>query len=329
MSRGWDVRVSLPVANLKRTMNLFHAAVYTNGFMPGQKQHEKLTDREKEIVCAIPNILESYHYVGTQRYVNEMRAQGAQVFLDSGAFSAHSLGVAVNIDEYCDYIIQNRDIIRHEDNVCMASVLDGIGDDLKTWQNQLYMESRGACPLPCFHFGEDPRYLEWYISRYPYITIGGLVGRANPDTIKWLDTIWNKYLLDGSGRPLLKVHAFGVTRIDLMERYPWWSVDSSSWIQYAVYGHIFFPEFGSLTASAKSPGRHDEGRHVTTLSPVHQQYILDRLAQEGFDYERIANVYEARAMFNCLSFQHLNVQLNQHFEKAAGVLDCHSVQGLF
>ena len=120
-------------------MNLYHAAVYTNSFMPGQKGHDKLTDREKEIMVAIPNILESYHYVHSQRYVDEMRADKAQVFLDSGAFSAHSLGVSINIDDYCDYIIRNRDIIRHDDNVCMASVLDGIGDDVKTWQNQLYM----------------------------------------------------------------------------------------------------------------------------------------------------------------------------------------------
>ena len=114
-----------------------------------------------------------------------------------------------------------------------------------------------------------------------------------------------------------------------MERYPWYSVDSSSWIQYAVYGHIFFPEFGSLTASAKSPGRHDAGRHVTTLTLPEQQFIFKRLQDSGFEYERIANVYESRAVFNCLSFQELNVLLDQHFEQADGVLDCHAVQQLF
>lgn len=297
--------------------------------MPGQKGHEKLTEREKEIMVAIPHILESYHYVFSPRYVNEMRADGAKVFLDSGAFSAHTLGVTINIQDYCNYIIQNRDIIRHEDNVCMASVLDGIGNDLQTYQNQITMERLGAPPLPCFHFGEDDRYLDWYVRRYPYITIGGLVGKSNPDVIKWLDRIWERYLLDGSGKPRLKVHAFGVTRIELMERYPWHSVDSSSWIQYAVYGHIFFPEFGSLTASSKSPGRHDPGRHVTTLSKPEQEFVLARLQEKGFTYERIADVYEARAVFNCLSFQELNVLLDKHFEQSGGVLDCHAIQQLF
>lgn len=310
-------------------MHLYHAAVFTNSFKPGQKGHEKLTEREKQIIIDIPHVLESFHYVHSQRYVNEMRADGAQVFLDSGAFSAHTLGVKIDIKDYCRYIIENRDIIRHEDNVCMASVLDGIGDDVQTWRNQLIMEELGATPLPCFHFGEDDRFLEWYVSRYPYITIGGLVGRSNPDVIQWLDRIWERYLLDGSGKPKLKVHAFGVTRIDLMERYPWHSVDSSSWIQYAVYGHIFFPEFGSLTASSKSPGRHDFGRHVTTLTQVEQEFVLNRLQEKGFEYSRIADVYEARAVFNCLSFQELNVLLNQRLENGQGMLNCKAMQQLF
>lgn len=310
-------------------MNLFHAAVYTNNYMPGQKIHERLNEREKGIMVQIPHILESYHYVNSPRYVNDMRADGAQVFLDSGAFSAHTLGVTIDIEEYCRYIIENRDIIRHEDNVCMASVLDGIGDDLKTYQNQIRMEQLGAPPLPCFHYGEDTRYLDFYVKRYPYITIGGLVGKANEDVIRWLDTIWEKHLLDGSGRARLKVHAFGVTRIELMRRYPWHSVDSSSWIQYAVFGHIFFPEFGSLTASSKSPGRHQAGRHITTLPAIQQKYVLDRLAAYGFDPERLAESPYSRGAFNCLSFQELNIQLNQHFEETGGVLDCHQVQGLF
>jgi hypothetical protein len=309
-------------------VNLYHAAVYTNSFMPGQKGHEKLTPREQEIMVAIPHILESYHYVHSPRYVDEMRRDGAQVFLDSGAFSAHSLGVKINIDDYCKYIITNRDIIRHDDGVCMASVLDGIGDAQLTYSNQIYMEQHGACPLPCFHFGEDPRYLEWYVNRYPYITLGGLVGKSHPDALAWLDEVWEKYLLDGAGRPRLKVHAFGVTRVELMQGYPWYSVDSSSWIQYAVYGHIFFPEFGSLTASAKSPGRHDEWRHVTTLPPPQQAFVLQRLKEKGFDYERIAEIYEARAVFNCLSFQELNVMLDQHFADNP-TLRCHAMQTLF
>ena len=157
-------------------MNLFLAAVYTNAYKPGQNRYLKLNEHEQAIVQDLPHILESYHYINSQRIVDQMREDGAKVFLDSGAFSAHTLGVAISVEDYWEYIKRNLDILRVEDGVVMASVLDGIGDPLQTWRNQLEMEMRGATPLPCFHFGEDPRYLDWYVERYDYITIGGMVG---------------------------------------------------------------------------------------------------------------------------------------------------------
>ena len=116
-------------------MHLYTAAVYTNGFMKTQKgSHDKLNDFEKTHFEEIPNILESWHYVGKQRYVDDMRRGGAKVFLDSGAFSAWSMAkkhgheLKLNVWEYCEYIKRNLDILRVEDGDLMASVLDGIGD---------------------------------------------------------------------------------------------------------------------------------------------------------------------------------------------------------
>lgn len=310
-------------------MNLYLAAIYTNNYCSGQPRHEELNEREKAIFGSLPNVLESFHYVSKQQYVDAMRQNGAKVFLDSGAFSAKSLGVDIDINAYCDYIKRNIDIIRTEDNVVMASVLDGIGDALKTWQNQLYMEQCGATPLPCFHFGEDERYLEWYVARYPYITIGGMVRTKAEDVMQWLDRIWNKYLVDGSGRPRLKVHAFGVTTVSLMERYPWHSVDSSSWVQATAFGAIYTNEFGPISISSQSPNRHDEGRHFSTFTPIQQQAIIAMLQSKGFDCERLSTTYQSRAGYNALAYVELGNILNEHFEKANGVLDVSKVQQLF
>jgi hypothetical protein len=310
-------------------MNLFLAAVYTTGLTKASPtQYNQFTDEEKVLVDTIPNILESYHYVHSQRRVDQMRANGAQVFLDSGAFSAHSLGVQISIDDYCQYIIRNDDIIRKEDGIVMASVLDGIGDPLLTWQNQIYMEEHGAKPLPCFHFGEDDRYLEWYVSKYEYITLGGLVGKSFSDASNWLDRIWNKYLIDGSGRPRLKVHAFGVTALELMKRYPWFSVDSSSWIQITAFGNIMTDTYGMVSVSDKSPSRHDAGRHFLTYTPQEQQALRDYFARDGFDPDRMSTSWHSRAAYNILSYNRIADQINAQI--AAGrLLDCHKVQQLF
>lgn len=288
-------------------MNIFMAAVYSNGYMPGQARFVKLTEHEQNITTNLPHILESYHYVGKQKFVDEMRNDHASIFLDSGAFSAYTLGVDIDLPAYCEYIKRNMDIIRVEDNVVLASVLDGIGDPLQTYRNQLAMERLGAKPLPCFHAGEDERYLEWYVRNYEYITLGGMVGTSTKQLCVWLDRIWDKYLTDGSGNPRLKVHGFGITAIPVMERYPWHSCDSSSWIQSAAFGSIITPDHGPMSVSEKSPSRHDAGQHVGTLTQIEQDYVLAMLEKQGFTFERLATIYESRAAYNLWSFGVINV----------------------
>ena len=199
----------------------------------------------------------------------------------------------------------------------MCSVLDGIGDPLKTYQNQLAMEQLGAPPLPCFHFGEDERYLEHYVKNYEYITIGGMVGKPSAQLARWLDRIWEKYMVDHTGKPRLKVHAFGITAIPIMERYPWYSVDSSSWIQSAAFGSIITPEWGPLSVSSKSPSRHNAGQHASTLTQVEQDFVFQTLEEQGFTYERLSTVYESRAAYNLWSFGVINALMNakNNYEK--------------
>lgn len=292
-------------------MHVYTAAVYSNGYMRGQgSRYEKLNEHERSIVHGLPNILESWHYVGKQKYVDDMRREQAQIFLDSGAFSAWTLGVTLSVFDYCEYIKRNRDILRVEDGALMASVLDGIGDPLQTYRNQLEMEARGVRPLPCFHKGEDEKYLEWYVQNYEYITLGGMVGSSANQLSIWLDRIWSKYLTDGSGRPRVKVHGFGLTSVPLMESYPWYSCDSSSWIQAAAFGSVVTPEHGPIKVSGTSPSRHDAGQHITTLSPLETEYLFRLLERQGFTYERLSTVYEARAAYNLWAFGMINTIIN-------------------
>lgn len=291
-------------------MNLFVAAVYGNNYKPGQNRYLKLTEHEQALVQNLPNILESYHYIDKQKYVDEMRADNAKVFLDSGAFSAFTLGVKIDLPSYCDYIKRNSDIIRVDGKAVMASVLDGIGDPLQTYRNQLSMEELGVRPLPCFHYGEDNRYLEYYVKNYEYITLGGMVGKSSDVLIRWLDKLWDEYLTDPSGKPRLKVHAFGITAIPVMERYPWHSVDSSSWIQAAAFGSIVTPQYGPISVSSKSPSRHVQNQHATTLSGVEQDALFKLLEQQGFTYERLSTIYESRAAYNLWAYGIINAMVN-------------------
>jgi hypothetical protein len=295
-------------------MNIYLAAVYSNSYMPGQNRYVKLTEHEKSLVNYLPNILESYHYVGKQSFVDAMRANRAQIFLDSGAFSAHTLGVHLSVREYCDYILRNADIIRQEDGALMASVLDGIGDPLLTYRNQLEMESYGVRALPCFHAGEDERYLQWYLQHYDYITLGGMVGSSTKQLMIWLTRMFDRYLAPG-GKVRCKVHGFGITSVEIMEEYPWYSCDSSSWIQTAAFGNILMPKVNrkigvQMSVSGKSPARHDAGQHLSTLSHIEIDYVLQSLEKQGFTYERLSNIYESRAAYNLWSFGVINALID-------------------
>src|SRR3546814_7077491 len=86
-------------------MHIYMAAVYTNSYMEGMNRYVKLNDREREIVNSLPHILESWHYVGKQSYVDHMKRCQKEygfpgVFLDSGAFSAYTLNIELSVREY-------------------------------------------------------------------------------------------------------------------------------------------------------------------------------------------------------------------------------------
>ena len=290
-------------------MKLYLAGLYTSNFHKESQLYARLTEREKAARDGVRYYLESYHYIHKQAYVDKIRADGVKVFLDSGAFSAFTKGVDVDIRGYCDYIKRNLDIIENVDGALCASVLDGIGDPLKTWQNQMAMEQMGVRPLPCFHYGEDERYLEWYIENYDYITLGGMVRISTPQLFHWLDRIWDKYLTDGSGRPRLKVHGFGLTTQSLMERYPWFSVDSSSWVQIAANGRILVPGLGAMPVSLKHPSAKQHNRHLNTIPDLQREGLVKRITEQGFDIERLQVEYVSRWTYNCWAFTHINENL--------------------
>lgn len=290
-------------------MKLYIAGLYTSNFDLHGSLFSRLDEVEKKARLGVSYLLESYHYVHRQAAVDKMRRDGVKVFLDSGAFSAFTKGVTIDLVGYCDYIKRNADIIE------VASVLDGIGDPLLTWQNQLAMEAQGVRPLPCFHYGEDERYLEWYISRYEYITLGGMVPIDKTILVDWLDRIWDRYLVDGAGRPKLKVHGFGLTTANLMVRYPWYSIDSSSWVQQAANGNVVLTDYTDkasviyLPVSNASPRRHVDGQHLTTMNPEHQRALTEHLRRSGFDLNKLSTEYLSRWAYNCASYDALGKRL--------------------
>jgi hypothetical protein len=103
-----------------------------------------------------PKILLSYHYIKNTDFLDKLYPFFPDIFLDSGAFSAMSQGVHIDIVDYIAFVKQNKSKLKVYAN------LDVIGNAEATLKNQEIMEKAGLSPLPCFHYGEDKKYLQMY-----------------------------------------------------------------------------------------------------------------------------------------------------------------------
>lgn len=215
------------------------------------------------------------------------KKKAVKLFLDSGAFSSWSKGSEINIKDYIEFIKE------YEEFLDVYAVLDSIGDPEKTLKNQKVMEKAGLTPLPCFHYGEPEKYLIHYLENYDYIALGGMVPISTPNLIGWLDRIFKDYLCGKDGMPKVKVHGFGMTSIDLMFRYPWYSVDSTSWVMTSRFGSIYVPKYRQgkfiyneipwkVAVSNRSPDMKEQGKHITSFSHLEQEIILDYIHAKGY-----------------------------------------------
>jgi hypothetical protein len=292
-------------------VRLYIAGIYTSNFNRDGNIYRKATVNARAHRDNVKHNLESYHYIHKGKFVGQIRADGVKVFLDSGAFSSFSLGVEVSIEAYAEFIKNNQDIIQ------MASVLDAIGDPVGTYHNQNRLEQLGVEVLPCFHYGEPWDLCEYYVRNYPYITIGGMVPIPNNKLEIWLDELWDRVLTDRDGISRIKIHGFGLTARKLMAKYPWYSVDSSSWVQVAANGGIVLPELPQpLAISERSPKAKDFMTHYATLPEPSKRRVDELLTYYGTTAEEMATDYRSRWAFNAFTYDRLGDLLgDDHWRK--------------
>jgi len=204
-------------------------------------------------------------------------------------------GAEIDLDEYIAFIKENGHYFD------AYACLDVIGDPKASWENQMYMVSKGLCPVPVYHLNDrDLSYLKAMVDEFPYIGIGGMAGTEETgfsltweQVVELLDHLWSDYICDKDGLPKVKVHGFGMTRPTIMRRYPWYSVDSTSWAIYSKYGIVLFPrkkngqyvydkEVWKIKVSSVSPGKKDEGEHIENVTDTERKVLLDYIKEKGF-----------------------------------------------
>ena len=170
-------------------------------------------------------LLLSYHYYQRMSLSQALEGTypGLPVMLDSGAFSAASLGVEIDLDKYGRWARTNGG-----KNVCAIN-LDVIGDATRSRLN-LTRLSRYGDFMPVVHVGSPQDDIDRYVDRgHKYIGLGGMVPYLCQDKkggremlIRWMSDSHERATKLG-----VHLHGLGCTTWDLVLRFPWYSVDSS------------------------------------------------------------------------------------------------------
>lgn len=172
-------------------------------------------------------ILLSYHYYKDER-IDELLDQcfgdlPIDVFADSGAFSALTVGKPINEDDYIAWVN------RWKHRFTAVSAPDVIGDPSATSlaTDRMLAKVSGVPVLPVFHVGEPWSYLEKWANdpRIDYLAFGGMVPYTR--RLKLLDAWITKAFTIVP--PKVRVHGFGLTTWSMLLKHPFYSVDSSSW----------------------------------------------------------------------------------------------------
>lgn len=159
------------------------------------------------------------------RQMERFKDLGFDIFCDSGAFSTWKMGYNINIDDYCNFIKEN--------NITKYIVLDCIGNAHNTAENQKYMEIKNFNPIPVFHYQSCLDELQKIIDMgYKYICLGGSVGQTRNDKMKFFHNIYSKY-------NNINFHGLGISDIEIIKKFPFSSVDSTTWLIAEKVGKIF------------------------------------------------------------------------------------------
>lgn len=193
-----------------------------------------------------------------KQYIEEKKkGKHFELMIDSGAFSAWTIGKKIDVEKYITFLNENHmyfdifvgvDVIPGEaKSKKVASSEEVEASAQLTWENYLYMREKLVDPtklMYTYHIGEPISYLQRALDfedshgKILYLGLGAMVGKADRQMISFYEEVFN--LIKQSKNPDIKVHAFGMTQFKIMEKFPeFYSVDSTTAIQAAMRRKIY------------------------------------------------------------------------------------------
>lgn len=153
------------------------------------------------------------------------KGQPVRILVDSGAFSADTQGHKITVDEYAGWL---REMVVPEWGPWLVGCLnlDVLRDAEASWVNWRRLERMGLDTIPVTHLGDPVSVLDRYVDAgADYIGLGAMVGKSMSRKVRWAAHVHKHVLTE---HPAVRLHGLGLSAQGMVERLPWWSVDSSS-----------------------------------------------------------------------------------------------------
>lgn len=247
-------------------------------------------------------------WVNERRVLNWWENDGLsdRLFIDSGAFSVAHSDCEIDIDDYITFITNHPGINNWAElDVIPYPVLDSSTAKLcsdKSWENYVYMRHKidpKVNILPLYHFGENKdglrRILNTEVDRKlpSYIGIGGRHGVSTDEQIKYFNEVFT--IIQNSDNPKVKVHAFGITVPRILEKFPFYSADSTTWLQSAINGSILTDDLQMIRIS---DGTTNDKTNIQTMPKEALDSILPAIEKYGYNYKELCSDYKLRLQYN-------------------------------
>ena len=254
--------------------------------------------------------------------INRLSAPtNGKLLIDSGAHSAHTKGITLDLEEYIGFVNENIDkftLYVQVDKIpgvyrMPKTSKDWLEAPQLSWENYLYMREKSKDPsklVPVFHQGEDLKWLRNMLdytfsdgSHIPYIGLsprGDVSLKAKYDfSAECFATIQN------SSNPNVKTHAFGATSLEMLERLPYTSADSTTWVLVSAFGQVWMPNCidGDINGVGIKLGVSEENRSHPTATQTYweqpakiKKKLDDYFESIGTNIEELSVSHSARAL---------------------------------
>ena len=238
--------------------------------------------------CGVKHKLVSAYTLNYSKPLAELKSKFPDLLMDSGGFTARIRGIKVSARQYADYINQEK--------LDLAFELD-TSDPKETEANRLYLKAKtDAYIIPVYHYSDfiDPDYrslIDDFVAEYNFISIGGVAGVGLGNEAEAL----YRYVFYRT-RDRIKVHGLGITDTRVLKTYPFYSVDSTSWLGAARYGpdnYIRPVDFGYKRG--KSVKHQSTSRKSLAGSNAYERIIPD-IKMVLKHQEQITNLWEKRGV---------------------------------